>query len=74
MERYHEVANELEMTPKQRKMYFQLGAAVDSSKRTSMGFAVDPNYSHEIALWALEATEWHSLKAARAMLTATRNW
>ena len=74
MEKYHELANELKMTPRQRGMYFQIGAEVESSKRVTMGFAVDPTYCHEIALGALEATEWRSKKAARAMITATREW
>jgi len=72
MEQYHEIANEMQMTQKQRNMYFQLGSLVQSNKTVNMGFKVDPNYCHEIALGALEAVNWKSMKAAKAILVATR--
>ena len=74
MDKYHAIANELKMTTKQRVMYFRLGAEVENAKRVKMGFAVDPNYCHGVALGALEAVDWKSLKAARAIITVTRGW
>jgi hypothetical protein len=72
--KYHEVAKE--MTPKQKSMYFQLGAEVANRKAVQYGFRTDSmeNYAHELALVYLAATEWKSLKAARAMMTVRRVW
>ena len=70
MERYHEIANEMQMTQKQRNMYFQLGATVQNA---SLGRR-NAEYSHDLALGALVAVDWKSMKAAKAILTATRAW
>lgn len=74
MEKYHEVADG--MTPKQKSMYFQLGAEVANRKATQYGFRTTDmeNYAHELALVYLTATEWRSLKVARAMMTVRRAW
>jgi len=74
METYHMVANERNLNPKQRQMYFRLGSEIQSSKTVRMGFRVSANYCHEIALAALDASNWKSLKAARAIVTVTRSW
>ena len=71
MEEYHRIGASL--TPKQRGMYFRIGAEVQSSKSTR-GRLVDAGYCHEIALGALVAIDWKSLKAARAILTVTKAW
>jgi hypothetical protein len=71
MERYHELANEMNLSPKQRQMYFQLGAAVASSRASRRGYNnVDAeNQAHEDALWALDQVGWKSMKMARCLLT-----
>jgi len=71
MEHYHKLPHELGLTPKQRGMYFKLGAQIQSSRRRGQ---VDANYSHELALAALESTGWKSLRAARAMCSVMRYW
>jgi hypothetical protein len=53
-------------------MFHQLGASVQSAK--SRGFLADADYCHELALIALEAVNWKSMKAAKAMMTVTRMW
>lgn len=68
----YEFGNSLE--GKQRTMFFHLGAEVQSSKNRSMGFHVDPHHCHELALIALDSTNWKSLKAAKAMLSVMRAW
>ena len=76
MEAYHRTANETQMTPKQRGMYFQLGAEIANRKASNMGFRTTEleNLAHELALAYLTATEWKNLKTARAMLTVRRAW
>lgn len=71
MEEYHKIGAELE--PKKRAMYFNLGARVCASRRVSRRDFNDNN-GHDLALIALEATNWKSIKAARAMLTVMRAW
>ena len=72
MARYHELANELGLDARQRQMYFRLGAEVQNAKTARLGFQADGDYCHEIALSVLDATNFASLKAARAMLNVTR--
>ena len=64
MNSYHKTGSEL--NPKHRYMYFQLGAEITNARTVRQGFRND-EYGHELALMALEATSWKSLKAARAM-------
>ena len=59
----YEVGRALEA--KQRKMYYQLGAEIENRKSVKFGFNYDANRAHEMALAALTAVEWKSLKAAR---------
>ena len=72
MERYHELANDMELDARQRQMYFRLGAEVQNRKSARMGFAADADYCHDIALAALDATGYKSLKAARAVMHVAR--
>jgi len=72
MEQYHETGEILE--PEQKNMCFQLGAEVEGRLDVMRGFKHDPNYAHELALAALEAVDWKSLAAAKAIMTATRMW
>lgn len=68
----HEVGRYLEV--RQRNMYFSLGAEIQNYKTVTLRYSVDADYCANLALWALSATDWKSLKAARAILTATRRW
>jgi hypothetical protein len=53
-------------------MFFRLGSTIQSMKTHEMGFLVDSDYCHETALCMLEATNWKSLNAAKAMYAITR--
>lgn len=66
MERRHEIARTLDS--KQQYLFHQTGAHVQSLLATRLGFLPDANYCHDVALAALESTNWKSLKAAKAML------
>ena len=68
----HEVGRGLEI--RQRNMYFMLGAEIHNYKTVTLRYSIDEDYCANIALWALSSTDWKSLKAARAMLTAARKW
>lgn len=66
----HEIARTLE--PRQRTMFHQLGATVQNIKTVKLGFQYDADEAHQHALWALDATKWQSLKAAKALLHISR--
>lgn len=68
----HEFARTL--SPKQRDQFFRLGSEIQSSMSVRLGYQVDADYCHETALAMLEAVEWKSLKAARAMTSLMRQW
>lgn len=68
----YEIGRTLE--PRQRSMFFQLGNEIDSNRRTAWGFAPNADDCHETAFAILETVNWKSLKAARALLTATKGW
>jgi hypothetical protein len=68
MEERHIIAQEL--NEKQRYMYHQLGAKIQSIK--SRGRQYDANQAHQDALWALDQVSWKSMKAAMALLQASR--
>ena len=65
MERYHEIANELDLNAVQRTMYFSLGAEQER-------YYFSAEAAHDAALWALNAVNWKSIKAARAMTSLIR--
>lgn len=66
MEYYHRVGRSLQ--PRDRSLYFRLGAEIQNRMTVRLGFKADANYTHDLALQILEATNWKSLKAARAMM------
>jgi len=68
MEERHQIAQEL--TPKQRRMYHDLGSKVQSIK--SRGFLYNADEAHNLALWALDQVNWKSVKAAKALLAVSR--
>jgi len=64
MEKYHKAAKNL--TGKEKDLYFRLGAEM-MAHRTAK--AADLTYND--AMWALGATSFKSVKAARALLMVT---
>lgn len=63
----HEAGRSLD--EKKRYLLFQLGSQIQSIKTHQFGFLFDANYAHQMALWALEATGWNSIKSAKAILS-----
>lgn len=70
MKDYHRIGSQLD--PHKRSMYFRLGAEIEGRMTVRFGFKVRPSYAHEKALTVLEAVNWKSLKAARAMWAIIR--
>lgn len=62
---YMEVSRTLE--PKQRQMYFALGNMIYAAKTCNRGYAANMDMCHELALAALNAVSFKSLKAGKAM-------
>jgi hypothetical protein len=60
------------LTPAQRSMFFRIGAEIQSQRAVRLGFLPNVHECHEQALWALETITWKSLKAARALLSVSR--
>jgi hypothetical protein len=60
------------LSAEQRSMFFRIGAELQSRAAVRLGRLPDANPYHEQALWALETTAWKSLKAARALLSVSR--
>lgn len=53
---------------KKRHLFFQLGSQIQNIKTRQFGFLFDADYAHEMALWALDKTEWASIRVAKALL------
>ncbi len=62
MERRHEMAQD--MTEQQRHLFFQTSAQIQTIRTHRLGFLVDADHCADIALWALEATRWTSIRSA----------
>lgn len=67
---YMEVSRTLE--PKQRQMYFALGNMIYAAKTCNRGYAANVDMCHELALAALTAVNFKSLKAGKAMASVMK--
>jgi len=62
----HEVGREFDA--KKSHLFFQLGNQIQNIKSRQFGFLFDADYAHQMALWALDKTNWASIRTAKALL------
>ena len=68
----HDVGRAMTDT-RQRTMFFELGSAITNSRRVKVGHC-NEDYGHELALMTLVATDFRSMRSAKAMATTMKYW